>query len=189
MLSVNLTKGEKVDLTKAVPSLKKVFIGAGWDMKKEGASMDADLSAFLLTDSSTVRGKEDFIYFNNKGSQADCVWHSGDNLTGEGDGDDEVINVDLTKVPDNIKKITFILNIYNAASKGQSLKDLENAFIRAVDAETNNELGKLEVKDLDGTTIIFAHLQRNETGWEFHADGATNGNDLGNLAAQYGLAA
>lgn len=188
MLSINLEKGAKLDLTKAVPTLKKVFIAAGWDMSKKGETMDADLSAVLLTANGTMRNEKDFIFFNNKGSKGDAIWHSGDNLTGAGDGDDEVVNVDLSAIPQDIKKITFSLNIYHAQQKGQSLKDLANAFLRAVDAETGNELCKFEVKDLTGTTITFGHLDRTADGWEFHADGVTSDNFEG-LLTNYGLAA
>ncbi len=188
MLSINLEKGQKLDLTKAVPSLKKIFVGAGWDMKKAGATMDADLSAVLLGVDGKTKSNKDFIYFGNKGVQGDAVWHSGDNLTGEGDGDDEVINVDLTKVPADVAKITFILTIYNAASKGQSLADLDNAFIRAVNAEGSAELSKFEVKGLEGDTINFCHLTRTTDGWEFNADGTTS-SDFKKSLNNFGLAA
>lgn len=188
MLSINLEKGDKIDLTKHTPTLKKVMVAAGWDMNKEDMSMDADLMAIMLTDSQSVRSKKDFIYYGNKGSQGDCIYCGEDNLTGEGDGDDEFVNVDLTKIPENISKISFLLNIYNAKTKGQNLSDLKNAFIRAVDIETGKELCKLEVKDLNGTTIIFAHLVRISDSWEFQADGITTSDFEGKLSG-YGLAA
>lgn len=177
MLGINLEKGQSLDLTKKSPGLTKVFVGAGWD-PKAGKTMDADLMATVLTSSGKMRGGKDVIYFNNKGSKGDYIWHSGDNLTGDGDGDDEVINVDLSKVPAEITKITFILNIYNAAQKGQSLSDLDNAHIRAVNAENNEELANFKVSALTGTNITYCHLQRGGEGWEFVADGTTNGDNL-----------
>lgn len=185
MLSVNLEKGQSLDLTKKSPGLSKVFIGAGWDMKKAGATMDADLMATLLTSSGKVRNEKDVIYFNNKGKDGDAIWHSGDNLTGAGDGDDEVINVDLSKVPAEISKITFTINIYNAAAKGQSLADLDNAFIRAVNAATNEELANFKVTGLTGTNITYCHLVRGAEGWEFVADGATSSEDLNQIVQKY----
>lgn len=185
MLSINLEKGQSLDLTKKSPGLKKVFIGTGWDMKKEGATMDADLMATLLTSGGKVRNEADVIYFNNKGKSGDAIWHSGDNLTGEGDGDDEVINVDLSKIPADITKITFTLNIYGAASKGQSLADLDNAHIRAVNAETNEELASFKVSGLTGTNITYCHLVRGGEGWEFTADGSTSSEDLNQIVQKY----
>lgn len=185
MLGINLEKGQSLDLTKKNPGLTKVFIGAGWDMKKAGATMDADLMATLLTARGKLRSGADVIYFNNKGKDGDAVWHSGDNLTGEGDGDDEVINVDLSKVPAEINKITFTVNIYNAVTKGQSLADLDNAFIRAVNAITNEELANFKVTGLTGTNITYCHLVRGGEGWEFVADGATNSEDLTQILNKY----
>lgn len=189
MLSVNLQKGDKVDLTKKVANLAAIFVACGWDCKSEGATMDADLSALLLDKDGKVQSKNGFIYYGNLGTNKDAVYHSGDNLTGAGDGDDEVVNVDLKALPAEIVKISFILNIYDAARKKQSLKDLDNAFIRAVDKNTNTELCKLEVKDMEGDTINFAHLDRLEDGsWVFHADGTTSSNFKG-LLGNMGIAA
>lgn len=185
MLGINLEKGQSLDLTKKNPGLTKVFIGAGWDVKAAGSSMDADLMATLLTSAGKVRGNQDVIYFNNKGAQGDAVYHSGDNLTGAGDGDDEVINVDLSKIPAEINKITFTLNIYNAAGKGQSLADLDNAHIRAVNAETNEELANFKVTGLTGTNVTYCHLVRGGEGWEFVADGTTGSEDLGQIVQKY----
>lgn len=185
MLGINLEKGQSLDLTKKSPGLKKVFIGAGWDVKKSGASMDADLMATMLTASGKVRNEKDVIFFNNKGAKSDAIYHSGDNLTGAGDGDDEIINVDLEKVPAEVTKITFVLNIYNATQKGQSLADLDNAHIRAVNAETNEELASFKVSDLTGTNITYCHLQRGGEGWEFVADGSTNSSTLEQIIQRF----
>jgi len=188
MLSINLQKGEKVDLTKQTETLAKVFVACGWDVKNNGPTMDADLMGLLLTSDGTVRDKKDFIYYGNKGTKGDAIWHSGDNLTGAGDGDDEVINIDLTKVPDNIVKITFLLNIYMAEAKHQALADLDNAFIRVVDAGTDKELCKLDVNGMTGTTLTFGHLINEGGSWHFHADGATSAH-FNDVIATFGLAA
>lgn len=184
-LGINLEKGQTLDLTKKSPGLTKVFIGTGWDVKKEGSSMDADLMAVMLTAEGKTRDANDICFFNRLGAEGDAVWHSGDNLTGEGEGDDEVINVDLSKVPAEIAKISFIVNIYDAAKKGQSLADLDNAHIRAVNSETNEELASFKVTDTAGTTINFCHLVRGGEGWEFVADGSTDADELGQIVQRF----
>jgi len=185
MIGLNLEKGESLDLTKKTPGLTKIFIGTGWDVKPGGKTMDADLMSVSLKADGKVRGNQDVIYFSQRGKDGDAIWHSGDNLTGEGEGDDEVINVDLSKVPAEIVKISFIVNIYDAAKKGQSLADLDNAHIRAVNAENNEELAIFKVTQTEGTTINFCHLVRGGEGWEFQADGSTDADELNAIVQRY----
>lgn len=185
MLGLNLEKGEALNLTKKAPGLTKVFIGTGWDVKEGGKTMDADLMSVSLKADGKVRGNQDVIYFSQLGKDGDAIWHSGDNLTGEGEGDDEVINVDLSKVAPEIVKISFIVNIYDAAKKGQSLADLDNAHIRAVNAENNEELANFKVTDTAGTTINFCHLVRVGGEWEFQADGSTDSDELAAIVKRF----
>lgn len=187
--SVIMTKGETVSLTKKAPGLKKVFAGAGWDMKKEGATMDLDLAAFLLDANSKLSGKGDFVYFGHKASACGSVASRGDNLTGEGEGDDEVIDVNLETVPSYVQEIVFVASIYQGKSKGQSLKDLDNAFIRIVNAENQQELTNFKISDTDSSheSFVLGKLVRNGTDWDFKALGEADAAELGGFATRYGL--
>lgn len=185
MLGINLEKGESLDLTKKSPGLSKVFIGTGWDVKAGGKTMDADLMSVSLTANGKVRNSDDVCFFNRQGKDGDAIWHSGDNLTGEGEGDDEVINVDLSKVSAEIVAISFIVNIYDAAKKGQTLADLDNAHIRAVNAENKEELAHFKVTETTGTTINFCQLKRGGEGWEFVVDGSTDSDELGAITQRF----
>lgn len=185
--SINLTKGESISLTKKVPSLTNVFVGAGWDVN-EGKTMDLDLSAFQLDANGKCVGKQGFVYFGNLNSGDASVNHTGDNLTGVGEGDDEVINVDLTKVAGNVQSIVFIAAIYLAAAKGQSLNDLKNAHLRVVNATNNEELAIFKINEpLSGASIVLGELVRDADGWSYKAIGQANLGEIGSYVAQYGL--
>jgi tellurium resistance protein TerD len=187
---VSMSKGETVSLTKKAPGLTKVFAGAGWDMKKEGATMDLDLAAFLLDGNGKLAGKGDFVYFNNKTSACGSVASRGDNLTGEGDGDDEVIDVNLSTVPAHVKEILFIASIFQGKSKGQSLKDLDNAFIRIVNAADQKELTNFKISDTDSSheSFVLGKLVRDGADWSFTAIGEADSAELGGFATRFGLA-
>lgn len=185
---VSMTKGESVSLTKKAPGLTKVFAGAGWDAKQQGKSMDLDLAAFLLGQDGKLKGKGDFVYFGHKTSQCGSVSSRGDNLTGDGDGDDEVIDVNLSTVPGGISEIVFVASIYQAAQKGQSLKDLDNAFIRIVNAEDQQEMAHYKITaDLQGASFVLGKLVREGSDWNFVAIGTAEAGELGTLATRYGL--
>lgn len=188
--SVIMTKGESVSLTKKAPGLTKVFAGAGWDMKKEGATMDLDLAAFLLDADNKLNGSGNFVYFGHKTSACGSVASRGDNLTGEGDGDDEVIDVNLATVPASVTQIIFVASIYQGKSKGQSLKDLDNAFIRIVNAENQQELTNFKISDTDSSheSFVLGKLVREGTDWNFVAIGEADAAELGGFATRYGLA-
>lgn len=183
--SVNMTKGSSVDFSKAAPSLAIVAIGAGWDPKEGGPTMDADLCCFLLAAGGKVRKNEDFVFFNRE--SAPGVQHTGDNLTGEGEGDDETINVTLADVPADVEQILFAVNIYQAKQKGQSLGCIDNAHIRAVDTATGEELAIYNIDAASGETMTFGALVRNADGWEFQAVNETSDADLTAFAATYGV--
>lgn len=187
--TVSMSKGEIVSLTKKAPGLTKVFAGAGWDMKKAGATMDLDLAAFMLDTNGKLSSKGYFVYFGNKASVCGSVASQGDNLTGAGDGDDEVIKVNLSTVPAGIAEIVFVASIYQAKQKGQSLHDLDNAFIRIVNEEGGQELANYKITDTgsDHATFVLGKLTRNGSDWDFTAIGETKGGELGSLATEYGL--
>ena len=131
-MPINLTKGQKVDLTKGNPGLKSIMVGLGWDVNAfdSGADFDLDAAAFLLTDTGKVSKSEDFVFYGNLAHPSGSVQHLGDNLTGAGDGDDEQIKVELAKVPENITKIAFTVTIYEAEQRRQNFGQVNNAFIR-----------------------------------------------------------
>jgi tellurium resistance protein TerD len=182
-MTLNLNKGDSLDFSKAAPSLATVAIGAGWDPKEGGPTMDADLAAVLLNADGKMRGDGDLVFFNQL--TAPGVTHTGDNLTGEGDGDDETINVSLADIPTDVVKIVFAVNIYNAKSKGQSLADIDNAHVRAVNTETNEELAIFKIDKASGETMSFGALVRNSDGWEFQAVNETSDSDLTGFISTY----
>jgi tellurium resistance protein TerD len=131
-MSISLQKGQKIDLTKSNPGLVNVLVGLGWDTNKYdgGSDFDLDASAFLLDESGKAAEDSDFVFFNNKVHPSGAVIHTGDNLTGQGDGDDEEIKVNLSKIPMNVAKISFTVTIYEAESRKQNFGQVSNAFIR-----------------------------------------------------------
>lgn len=196
-MSVSLQKGQKVSLTKDNSGLDKVIIGLGWDqVKKSGglfgfmqkqAEIDCDASALMLQNGK-LAGTEDVVYFHNLRHKSGAVQHMGDNLTGAGEGDDEQVVVELSKVPAQYDKIVLVVNIYQAVQRHQSFGEIENAFIRLVDAKTNNELCKYNLSERhEGmTAMIFGEVYRNGNEWKFNAIGqATQDPGLGELTKRY----
>lgn len=186
---VSLAKGQKVDLTKANPGLTKVSVGLGWDTNKYDGSSDFDLDAsvFLLDQTGKVSGPESFIFYNNTTGGNGSVVHSGDNLTGDGDGDDEVVHVDLANVPANITKVAFTVTIHDADSRGQNFGMVSNAFIRVF-----NESGELIRYDLGEdfsieTALVVGELYRHSGEWKFAAIGSGYQGGLAALCNDFGL--
>ena len=163
-MPVNLKKGQKVSLTKDNPGLKNVVVGIGWDVNRfdTGGSFDLDSSAFLITDAGKVSRQEDFIFYGNLKHPSGAVEHLGDNRTGEGEGDDEQIKVDLSKVPGNISKIAFAVTIYEAEERNQNFGQVNNAFIRIYNAETGEEMLRYDLgEDFSiETAAVFGELYR-----------------------------
>ncbi len=190
-MSFNLSKGECFDLTKAAPGLSKVYAGAGWDVKSGGPTMDLDLVAFLVDANGKLSNEKNFIYFNNKKSPCGSVASRGDNLTGAGEGDDETLDINLASIPTDVSKVIIAVSIYNAAAKGQSLKNLDNAFVRIVNAEGDVELTKYNLTNFDnaGANFILGELVRGADGWSFTAIGEPKPGELGELAQSYSAAA
>ncbi|MCH7321920.1 TerD family protein [Solibacillus sp. MA9] len=186
---VSLAKGQKVDLTKSNPGLTKVNVGLGWDTNKYdgGKDFDLDASIFLLEGNGKVTGAEGFVFYNNSTGANGSVVHSGDNLTGAGTGDDEVVYVDLQMVPANIEKITFAVTIHDGEGRGQNFGMVSNAFIRVF-----NESSELIRYDLGEdfsieTALVVGELYRHNGEWKFAAIGSGYQGGLAALCNDFGL--
>ena len=189
-MALSLAKGGNLSLTKTDPTLTKVIVGLGWDPRAtDGAEFDLDASAFLLGANGKVRSEADFIFYNQLKSTDGSVEHTGDNRTGEGDGDDEQLKVDLSRVPADVDKIAFTVTIHDADARKQNFGQVGGAFIRIV-----NELSGAEVVRYDlaedastETAMIFAELYRNGAEWKFRAVGQGYAGGLKAVAINYGL--
>ena len=189
-MGVSLQKGGNVNLSKEAPGLAAVHIGLGWDVRAtDGADFDLDASAFILKADGKVRGDSDFIFYNNLKSTDGAVQHMGDNKTGAGAGDDEVVNVDLAKVPAEVDKVSFAVTIHEGETRRQSFGQVSNAFIRVVNKADGKELARYDLTE-DGSTetaLIFGELYRNGADWKFRAVGQGFKGGLGPLAKNYGV--
>ena len=190
-MAVSLQKGQKVDLTKGNPGLAKIMVGLGWDVNQYdgGSDFDLDAAAFLVGESGKVLSDDDFVFYGNLKHKSEAVIHQGDNLTGEGDGDDEQILVDLSKVPANISKIAFTVTIYDAEARKQNFGQVSNAFIRIVDELSNTELIRFDLgEDFSiETAVVVGELYRNNGEWKFNAIGSGFSGGLAALCRQYGV--
>ncbi|NCQ51560.1 TerD family protein [archaeon] len=189
-MSVVLTKGGNVNLSKENPSLNKITIGLGWDVRvTDGAGYDLDASAFLLNTSNKVRSDNDFIFYNCLKSECGSVVHQGDNRTGDGDGDDESLKIQLNKVPSSIEKVAFIVTIHDAEKRGQNFGQVNGAFIRIVNDESGKEVARYDLSEdaSNVTAMIFGELYRAGSDWKFKAIGQGFNNGLGPLAQNYGV--
>lgn len=190
-MPVSLQKGQKVSLTKDNPGLKKVVVGLGWDVNAfdTGGDFDLDASAFLLNDSGKVSGSSDFVFYGNLSHPSGSVVHQGDNLTGVGDGDDEQIKIDLSKVPDNVTKIAFTVTIYEPEQRKQNFGQVENAFIRIYNEETGEEMLRYDLgEDFSiETAAVFGELYKNGSEWKFNAIGSGFQGGLAALCANFGV--
>ena len=190
-MAISLTKGQKVDLTKNNPGLKNVLVGLGWDINRfdSGSDVDLDASAFLVQENGKVSGDQDFIFYSNLEHPSGAVVHLGDNRTGAGDGDDEQITVDLSKVPENIARIAFTVTIYDAESRRQNFGQVANAFIRLVNADTDEEIVRYDLgEDFSiETAMVVGELYRHNGEWKFNAIGSGYQGGLAALCANYGI--
>ena len=190
-MPINLSKGQKVDLTKGNPGLTKVVVGLGWDVNAfdSGSAFDLDAAAFLLGASGKCPTERDFIFYGNLKHSTGAVEHMGDNLTGEGAGDDEQIRIDLTKVPDNIQRIAFTVTIYDAAERRQNFGQVSNAYVRVVDESTGMELIRYDLEEDFSieTAIVVAEIYRHNGEWKFNAigQGVTEASRLAELVRLY----
>lgn len=190
-MPVCLQKGQKVSLTKGNPGLSKVVVGLGWDVNSfdTGGSFDLDSSAFLLGDSGKVNSSDDFVFYGNLRHKSGAVEHLGDNLTGAGDGDDEQIKIDLSRVPANISRIAFTVTIYEAEERRQNFGMMNNSFIRIVDETNGQEILRYDLgEDFSiETAAVFGELYKHNGEWKFNAIGSGYQGGLAALCANYGV--
>jgi len=190
-MPISLQKGQKVSLTKGNPGLTKVVVGLGWDVNSfdTGGDFDLDAAAFLLGESGKVTSSGDFVFYGNLKHSSGAVEHLGDNLTGEGAGDDEQIRIDLTKVPDNIQRIAFTVTIYDAAERRQNFGQVSNAYVRVVDESTGMELIRYDLEEDFSieTAIVVAEIYRHNGEWKFNAIGSGFQGGLEALCINFGV--
>ncbi|KRE55834.1 TerD family protein [Paenibacillus sp. Soil750] len=191
-MPINLSKGQKVDLTKTNPGLAKIFVGLGWDTNKYdgGGNFDLDCSVFCTNAAGKVDNEKNFVFYNNKENENGSVIHNGDNRTGDGAGDDEQINVNLSAVPATIEKIAFAITIHEAAARNQNFGQVSNAYVRIVNEVDGQELIRYDLgEDFSiETAVVVGELYRNSGEWKFSAVGSGYREGLGGLAKDYGLA-
>ena len=190
-MAVSLAKGQKVDLTKGNPGLSKLIVGLGWDTNRYdgGHDFDLDAAAFLLDGNGKVSNDADFVFYGNLKHASGSVEHMGDNLTGVGDGDDEQIKVDLSKVPANIEKIGFTVTIYESDVRNQNFGQVDNAYIHIMDEANNTELIRYDLgEDFSiETAVVVGELYRHNGEWKFNAIGSGFQGGLKALCQNYGV--
>ena len=190
-MPINLSKGQKVDLTKGNAGLKSIMVGLGWDVNAfdSGTDFDLDAAAFMCGSNGKCPTEKEFVFYGNLEHGSGSVKHMGDNLTGEGDGDDEQILIDLSKVPSNVEKIAFTVTIYDADQRRQNFGQVSNAYIRIVDDVTNTELIRYDLgEDFSiETAVVVGELYRHNGEWKFNAIGSGFQGGLAALCAHYGI--
>ena len=189
-MSISLSKGGNVSLSKEDPSLTQLLIGLGWDARStDGADFDLDASAFLLGAGDKVRSDSDFIFYNALRSVDGSVEHTGDNRTGQGEGDDEAIKVDLTRVPSEVQKIAIAVTIHEGETRRQNFGMVQNAFIRVVNSISGREIARYDLTEDYSveTALIFGELYRHNAEWKFRAVGQGYKGGLAPLARNYGV--
>ena len=189
-MAISLNKGGNLSLSKTDPNLTHVLVGLGWDARStDGVDFDLDASAFLLNESGKVRAETDFIFYNQTRSPEGSVEHTGDNRTGAGDGDDESVKIDLSKVPAEIQKIAITVTIHEGESRGQNFGQVQNAFIRIVNDQSNTEIVRFDLNEdySTETAMIFGELYRHSGEWKFRAVGQGYAGGLGAMCRQFGI--
>ena len=189
-MSISLAKGGNVSLSKEEPGLTQILIGLGWDTRSsDGTDFDLDASAFLLAATGKVRGDNDFVFYNNLRTADGSVEHTGDNRTGEGDGDDEALTIDLAKVPADVHKVAVAATIHDADSRRQNFGMVQNAFMRVVNAATDREIARYDLSEDYSveTALIFGEIYRHNGDWKFRAVGQGYQGGLAPLARNFGV--
>jgi tellurium resistance protein TerD len=189
-MTVNLTKGGNVSLTKQAPGLSAVVVGLGWDARTtDGKAFDLDASAIVCDSGGRVLSDKHFVFFNNLSTPDGAVQHSGDNLTGEGAGDDEQVRVNLAGLPPEAARVVFPVSIYEADSSGQTFGQVRNAFIRVVNQADNAELARYDLSEdaSTETAMVFGELYRNNEEWKFRAVGQGYSAGLAGIARDFGV--
>jgi tellurium resistance protein TerD len=190
LATLTLSKGSNLSLSKADPALQKAIIGLGWDPRTTaGEQFDLDASALLLTAAGKVRSNDDFIFYNQLQSADGAVVHQGDNRTGEGDGDDEQIIIDLSAVSREIEKIVIVVSIDQAEARRQNFGQVRDAFCRVVNVDTDNEIVRYDLSEdaAAETCMIFAEIYRHNGEWKFRAVGQGYASGLHGIASDFGI--
>jgi tellurium resistance protein TerD len=189
-MAISLQKGGNVNLSKEAPGLAKLQVGLGWDVRAtDGAAFDLDGVVFLLNQSGKVRSDADFIFYNNLKSADGSIVHSGDNQTGAGDGDDETVTLDLTRVPADIDRVVLAVTIHDAEARRQNFGQVSKAFIRCVNGGNSSEIARYDLSEDSSTeaAMIFGEVYRSGADWKFRAIGQGFQGGLGPLARNYGV--
>lgn len=189
-MGVSLSKGGNVSLSKSDPGLRRILIGLGWDTRETaGADFDLDASLFMVAGGGRVRSDQDFIFYNNLRSVDGSVEHTGDNLTGVGEGDDESIRVNLETVPADVEKLAVTVTIHDADARRQNFGQVANAFIRVVNEDNGNEIVRYDLSEdaSTETAMIFGEVYRHGGEWKFRAVGQGYTGGLGPLARSFGV--
>ncbi|MHA3097441.1 TerD family protein [Acinetobacter brisouii] len=189
-MAITLNKGGNLSLSKTDPSLTQVLVGLGWDARAtDGVDFDLDASAFLLGANDKVRGEHDFIFYNQPRSPEGSVEHTGDNRTGAGDGDDESLKIDLTRLPADVQKIIFTVTIHDAEARRQNFGQVQNAFIRILNNTSQHEIVRFDLNEdySTETAMVFGELYRHNGEWKFRAVGQGYAGGLRMMCHQYGI--
>lgn len=189
-MAVSLVKGGNVSLTKEAPSMNVALVGLGWDaLVTDGQAFDLDASVFLVGENGKVLSDSHFVFYNNTTSPDGAVQHQGDNRTGEGDGDDEQVKIDLTKVAADVKKLVFAVTIHEADSRKQNFGMVSNSFMRVVNNDNGAEIARFDLSEdaSTETAMIFGELYRHGAEWKFKAVGQGFAGGLAALATQHGI--
>ena len=189
-MAISLTKGQNISLSKTEPSLKNVLVGLGWDARStDGQDFDLDASVFMATENGKVPSDRHFIFYNQLVSPCGGVEHTGDNLTGDGDGDDESVIVRLDKVESNIKSLFITVTIHDAEARRQNFGQVSNAFVRIVNNDTSDEIVRFDLSEdySTETAMVFGEIYRHNGEWKFRAIGQGYKGGLYSLCQQYGV--
>ena len=189
-MAISLTKGQNISLSKTDPSLKNVLVGLGWDARStDGQDFDLDASVFMATENGKVPSDRHFIFYNQLVSPCGGVEHTGDNLTGDGDGDDESVIVRLDKVESNIKSLFITVTIHDAEARRQNFGQVSNAFVRIVNNDTSEEIVRFDLSEdySTETAMVFGEIYRHNGEWKFRAIGQGYKGGLYSLCQQYGV--
>ena len=189
-MAISLQKGGNVNLSKEAPGMKKMLVGLGWNLRAtDGDAFDLDGSVFLLGAGGKVRSDADFVFYNQNKSSDGSVVHSGDNRTGEGEGDDESVTIELDKVPADVEKIAVCVTIHDGETKRQNFGMVSNAYVRCVDATTNVEVARYDLSEDASveTAMIFGEIYRHNGEWKFKAIGQGFKGGLGPMATNFGV--
>lgn len=189
-MAISLSKGGNISLSKSVPSLKNILVGLGWETRMTtGYDYDLDASAFLLDESGKVRQEADFIFYHQLKSLCGSVQHTGDNRTGDGDGDDEALKIDLEKVPSHIKRIVLCVTIDDAVTRNQNFGQVSDAFMRVVNLDDDIEIVRFDLSEdySTETAMIFGEIYRHNDEWKFKAVGQGFAGGLEAMCSQFGV--